>query len=151
MGGLMSREKGKRAEREIVKSLQPIVTELYEAVGREAPVIERNLMQSHKGGYDIEGLDWLAPEVKHHEQLAVDTWWEQATRQATSKGPNSFGEARIPVLFFRKNNAKWRVRMYASLGVGENLRMTGIPADISMDHFLQWFRHTLKHRLDRGL
>lgn len=141
MGGLMSRNKGKRAEREIVKLLQPIVTKEYMDAGLEAPELERNLMQSHKGGYDIEGLDWMAPEVKHHETLAVNSWWEQTLEQAAAK-------SREPVLFYRQNNAKWKVRMIGFLpieahGVVGQQRLR-LPVDIAIDHYLIWFQQRVK-------
>lgn len=135
MGGLMSRNKGKRAEREIVKLLQPIVAEEYAAKGLEVPELERNLMQSHKGGYDIVGLDWMAPEVKHHAELAVNSWWDQTVRQAVAKG-------REPVLFYRQNNAKWKVRMNVVAPV-DSMRIQ-LPADILLDHFLVWFRYRVR-------
>ena len=77
MSGGFSREKGKRAEREVVKLLQPVVTKVYQEAGKEIPLLERNLMQSHKGGHDIVGLEWMALEVKHHETLQISQWWEQ--------------------------------------------------------------------------
>jgi hypothetical protein len=135
MGGLMSRNKGKRAEREVVKLLQPILTEEYERKGLEAPELERNLLQSHKGGYDIAGLDWMAPEVKHHETLAVNTWWDQTIRQALAK-------EREPILFYRQNNAKWKVRMNV-VAMVDTMKIQ-LPADISLDHFLVWFRYRVR-------
>lgn len=135
MGGLMSRNKGKRAERDIVKLLQPILAEEYAAKGLEVPELERNLMQSHKGGYDIVGLDWMAPEVKHHETLAINSWWDQTIRQALAK-------EREPVLFFRQNNAKWQVRMDVIVPV-DTMRIQ-MPANISIDHFLTWFRYRIR-------
>ena len=74
MAGLMSRNKGKRGEREVVKLLQPVVNEVYESLGLEPPLLERNLMQSHKGGCDLAGLDWLALEVKYQEQQQMTSW-----------------------------------------------------------------------------
>lgn len=127
---LMGLNKGKRAEREVVKLLQPVVSEVCTALKREIILLERNLMQSHRGGYDIVGLDWMALEVKHHEQLAPEQWWKQALRQA-----KAFQE---PVLFYRKNNVKFRVRMKGSLwhGVIEH----ECPVDISVDDFLNYFK-----------
>lgn len=137
MGGLTSRNKGKRAEREVVKILQPVVNEVYEGLGIEAPELERNLMQSHKGGYDLVGLDWLALEVKHQEQYHLEKWWEQCERQA-----KPYQE---PILFYRKNNVKWRIRMWAR--VLTYSKVVEVLVDISVEDFLDYFRESLHNRL----
>lgn len=133
MAGKSSQDKGKRAEREIVKILQPVVTKVYLAAGKEPISLERNLMQSHKGGYDIEGLDWMAPEVKHHETLQVNSWWQQTVRQA--------GVDRTPVLFYRQSRKSWSVRIRVSLPLARS-RIT-MPGDISVEAFLIWFEKRL--------
>lgn len=127
---IMGQNKGKRAEREVVRLLQPVVNEVCEALGREVIMLERNLMQSHKGGYDIVGLDWLALEVKHREQFAIEDWWKQTVRQARGR--------QEPVLFYRRNKVKFRVRMRGSLwhGVIEH----ECPVDIAVEDFLGYFK-----------
>jgi hypothetical protein len=80
--GLMGLNKGKRAEREIVGLLQPVVNAVYAAAGITPPLLQRNTLQSDRGGYDIVGLDWFAPEVKRCETLSLRTWWEQCKGQA---------------------------------------------------------------------
>ena len=100
MSGLYSRNRGKRGEREVIKLIQPVVNEVYQSLGKEPPELERNLMQSHKGGCDLAGLDWLSLEVKYQEAENMTSWWEQTKRQA--------GKEREAVLFYRKNHAKWR-------------------------------------------
>lgn len=137
MGGLMRMNKGKRAEREVVKLLQPVVTEVYLSLGLEAPVIERNLMQAHRGGCDLAGLDWLALEVKHQEAEQMASWWDQCKRQA--------GTNREAVLFYRRNNVKWRVRMFGHLCVGGS--RVRCPVDISVDAFLAYLRVRLMAEL----
>lgn len=133
MAGKSSLDKGKRAEREIVKLLQPVVTKVYQAAGKEVISLERNLMQSHKGGYDIAGLDWLAPEVKHHETLQVSRWWSQTVMQA--------GKDRVPVLFYRQSRRAWSVRIRVSLPLAKSRITT--PGDISMAAFIIWFERRL--------
>lgn len=128
MSGLRSRNKGKRAEREVVKLIQPVVTEVYQGRGIEVPALERNLMQSHKGGYDVVGLDWLALEVKHHEQMSLTTWWRQTLNQ-TQPGQE-------PVLFYRKNRVPWRVRMMGHLVAGRGRVLA--PVDIEVSDFLSY-------------
>jgi hypothetical protein len=143
----MSRDKGKRAEREIVKLLQPVVIAVWNELGREgaAPTLERNLMQSHKGGHDLIGLDWLALEVKHREQFVLASWWRQAKTQAEE------AEAKLhrpvePVLFYRRNNIPWRVVMFGYLDSGSAGRVR-CPVDITPDAFLAWFRLRLAQEL----
>lgn len=143
----MSRNKGQRAEREIVKLLQPVVIAVWNELGREgaAPALERNLMQSHKGGHDLIGLDWLALEVKHQEQFVLSSWWRQAKTQAEE------AEAKIhrpvePVLFYRRNNIPWRVVMFGYLDAGSAGRVR-CPVDITPDAFLAWFRLRLAQEL----
>ena len=140
MGGAMSRNKGQRAEREVVKLLQPVVIEVWNELGREgaAPSLERNLMQAHKGGHDLLGLDWLAIEVKHQEQFALASWWQQAKDQADRASQASFDPVE-PVLFYRKNNVPWRVVMFGYLGVNGSKRVR-CPVDITPEAFLVWFR-----------
>lgn len=82
MGGLMSRNKGQRGEREVIALLQPTVDRLYVQAGYPTPILARNLSQSREGGFDIAGLEWLAIEVKYQENENVKGWWEQACRQA---------------------------------------------------------------------
>ena len=137
MAGVRSQNKGKRAEREVVKLLQPVVNEVYESVGLEPPELQRNLMQSHKGGYDLAGLDWLALEVKHQETFQLTAWWEQTKRQA--------GTQREGILFYRRNNIKFRVRMFAYLVAGG--QRVRCPVDIEVEAFLAYLRIRLLKEL----
>jgi len=139
MAGKSSLDKGKRAEREIVKLLQPVVTRVYQAAGKELISLERNLTQSHKGGYDIAGLDWLAPEVKHHETLQVSSWWLQTVRQA--------GKDRVPVLFYRQSRRAWSVRLRVSLKLSKSV--ITMPGEISMEAFIIWFEKRLTEEVMR--
>lgn len=137
MSGKMSQNKGKRGEREIINLLQPIVDKiyaLYPSLGA-APFLQRNTLQSDRGGFDIVGLDWFAPEVKFQEALSVNSWWKQTAAQAVGK--------QEPVLFYRQSRKAWRVvmRMYAQTDeVGERFFAR---AEISIDHFLLYFEYRL--------
>lgn len=93
-----SREKGKRGEREVAKIIQKVLDEIY---GENAPRIQRNTLQSDKGGFDLVGLEDFAIEVKRHEKLNLKSWWKQTVRQA--------GEDKFPVLFYRQNNTPWNI------------------------------------------
>lgn len=148
MSGSFARDKGQRAERQVVKMLQPVVDWVYGEHGIEAPMLERNLMQSHKGGHDIVGLDWLALEVKHHETLAVEQWWEQTKAQAEKAG-KAAGRMVEPVLLYKQNRTKWRVRLFGVLKAGRN--EVRCPVEVSEEAFLVWFHHSLDHELrNRG-
>lgn len=133
MAGLHSRNKGKKGEREVVGILQPTVDDVYRSCGLLPPVLQRNQNQSHLGGCDIIGLDWLAVEVKLDKSLAVDTWWEQTLRQC--------GQQQSPVLFFRRDNVKWRVRSFVTMQSG-GVWLT-MPAVLSVEDWMRWFRARL--------
>lgn len=93
------RNKGKRGEHEAIRMLQSVVEIAYAHVGIEPPVLERNLTQTRGGGYDIDGLDFLAIEVKRVEVLALNRWWGQCVRQT--------GEGQTPFLMWRQNRKPW--------------------------------------------
>lgn len=143
----MSRNKGQRAEREVVKLLQPVVIAAWNEVGRDgpAPSLERNLMQAHKGGHDLLGLDWIAIEVKHQEQFAVASWWQQTKAQAAKASQHSVVQVE-PVLFYRKNNVQWRVIMRGYLDVQGGGRVR-CPVSVAVEAFLVWFKLRLEKEL----
>lgn len=148
MSGMMSKQKGKRGEREVVKLLQVVVDMVYNAYGLEPPQLERNLMQSHKGGYDVVGLEWMALEVKFHESEQIQKWWEQTIRQA--------GPGQEPVLFYRKSRAQWKVVMNGKLSHTTGLTSINVlcPVVINLNAFLEYFQLRieleLKDNLERG-
>lgn len=136
MSGKMALNKGKRGEREVIKVLQPIVDEVYAKHELEAPILQRNTLQSDRGGFDIVGLEWMALEVKFQEQLSVNTWWKQTLRQAR---PNQ-----LPVLFYRKSRMKWNVvtTLYYPNAIGAEPVMT--EATVSLESFLEYFKRRLE-------
>jgi hypothetical protein len=141
--------KGKRSEREVIKLLQPIVDKLYTELYGEPPVLQRNTIQSDRGGFDIVGLDWLALEVKHCETFNLNAWWKQALEQAGTK--------KEPVLIYKRNNVEWRIRMYCTLCVHSS-RFTGVSigdmkacADIDLKTFLFWFSQRLAHEIKQAI
>lgn len=134
----MSRDKGQRAEREVIKLLQPIVDRVYGAKGLEPPTLERNLQQAASGGYDIKGLEWLALEVKRCEQLNLNKWWEQTVRQACGN--------KIPVLFYRQNRKAWRVRVEGRLPLHKDDFVAAI-VDIGLEEFLVYLYHLIEQKI----
>jgi hypothetical protein len=135
-------QKGKRCERAVVGLLQPIVDTVYMEAGyseENTPKLERNLMQSMKGGHDIVGLEWMALEVKCQETLHLKDWWSQAKRQA---GPNM-----LPILIYKQNRVKWRVVMFGVLQSDKS--RVKCPVDIALETFLVWFKLHLQNQLPK--
>lgn len=140
MGGKMSRDKGKRGEREICKLLQPVVNEIYAEFDLEPPVLKRNTLQSDGGGCDLAGLLWLAIEVKYQETIALSQWWKQTLAQASPE--------QTPILFYRRNSTKWKVMMFGMLG--RPSQAVTAPVVVDPEFFLQWFRARLVEELSHG-
>jgi len=154
----MARSKGQRGEREIVALLQAVVNEVYTAYNRkvistteselvqyrtlEVPLLQRNTIQSDRGGYDIVGLDWLAPEVKRCETYQLSTWWQQCRAQAKPH--------QTPVLFYRRNNVPWRVRMIGKLPIAQG-RAVRVVVDIAIGAFMLYLRERLVDELKKGV
>lgn len=137
--GISIRGKGQRAERAAIKILKPIVDKVYTMAKLEPPLLERNQQQSNKGGYDIIGIDWMALEIKHQEQYSLNTWWKQTWRQTM---PGQY-----PVLMYKKNHVKFRIRMVGLLPLQHGAQATRALVDISLEDFLVWFEAELKERV----
>lgn len=131
MGGLRSRNKGKRGEQEVVRLLQPIVDSVYARRGLEVPRLQRNQLQSDGGGFDVVGLEWLALEIKHHTKAHVAMWWKQTISQA-KKG-------QVPLLLWRCTGARtWSAMLWANIGCG-----VWAPVTVGEAEFLVWFGKAL--------
>ena len=128
-----NRNKGHDGEREVIKILAPLVTEV---MGESS--LRRNLNQTRQGGHDICGLEHLAIEVKRCETLEVEKWWKQTLRQAEEAG------GAIPVLMYRQNRKAWNVVMIGRVG-NMLCRVT-----VSMETFGVWLMGDLKDRVMRG-
>lgn len=133
--GKMGLMKGKRAEREVIKLLTPVLEKVYAEAGIEdIPMLQRNTLQSDKGGYDIVGLDWLAIEVKHQESLAVNLWWKQTIDQAKT--------GQQATLFYRKNNVKWQVVVMTFICTGDGYMP--IRSTLKVEDYLKYFERRLR-------
>ncbi len=62
MSGRFSIQKGKRGERDVAKLLNPILERVCSNHEIPAWKLARNLTQTQKGGFDLDGLDWIAIE-----------------------------------------------------------------------------------------
>lgn len=134
---LNARSKGQRGEREIIDLLQPHVDEVSGYNQVTPPLLQRNQMQTHRGGYDIVGLPMFAFEVKRVETSQdgqIASWWKQCVGQATS------GEE--PVLFFRRNGAKWKVMLFTRLDLDARRRYK-VPSIVDIDHFIFYMKNRL--------
>lgn len=138
-------DKGKRAEREVATMLRAVVEDVFgEGNADVAWRVERNLMQSRMGGYDVSGIPWLAVEVKHHAKVAnVATWWQQTVRQA--------GEGQIPALFYKGNNIKMRVRTIGYVGDGTVPARVWAVIDLTVEEFMAYVKKRLEHDLECAL
>lgn len=141
--GSFAKQKGKRGEREAVKFLQPHIDDVYKAAGitdDNIPKLFRNQNQSFEGGYDIDGLSWLALEIKRQETLCINQWWDQTISQAS--------QGQYPVLMFKQNRQKWRFMTYGAIHVGGN-KMHIARVELSQDDFITWFKLRLEEELLR--
>ena len=97
--GRMSRDKGAKAERELLKLL-----------GDELGVLlQRNIQQTRAGGADCLELKGFAVEIKRQERLSRPAWWMQACEQGQRVGSE-------PILFYRRNREAWSALIHTADG-----------------------------------
>ena len=151
----MARDKGKRGERAVIDWLQPIVDEVYTSCGLKPVLLQRNTIQSDRGGSDLVGLPWLSAEVKNVENDSpglLAEWWNQTEAQARQWAQP--GKRLMPVLFYMRNRRPIRVRMrgilFDSESEGEAREAwANALVDVSAEDFENYFRQRLKHELQR--
>lgn len=135
--GKLSRNKGNEAERQVIKLLQPLVDDAYRVMRESGykvgtvPQLQRNTLQSDKGGFDIAGLPWTAIEVKDHKVLAVPEWWRQCTAQAEKAQAE-------PILIYRRTGGAWHFRVNCKLNISDE-HSFACYADIGWVEFAHWF------------
>lgn len=89
-----SREKGRQGEKQVIAICD-------EFLGVH---LHRNLMQTAQGGFDLEGLETWAPEVKFYKTATYkqrQSWWNQAVDQCPKD--------REPCVWFKSNQQPWQV------------------------------------------
>ena len=131
------RAKGQNGEREAIRLLVDWATPVTDSLGLPPVDLTRNLEQTRGGGYDLTGIDWLAVEVKRHENLQVSQWWKQAVKQAQ--------DHQTPFLMYRQNRTPWRFRLRASVyHIG---RLGHYTVDMALPDAQLWFQTELWVRL----
>lgn len=143
----MARNKGKRGERMVIDWLQPIVDEICLDLNIKQVLLQRNTVQSDRGGSDIVGLPWLAAEVKNCESNGpanLDKWWEQTIKQAHEWADHTITPT--PVLFYTSNHRPIRVRMMGAIAAPEDNRIAWVYSmvDVSAEDFERYFRSRTK-------
>lgn len=135
--GKFARGKGARGEREVIKELQAIINLVSAKVGVLPVQIQRNSMQSDKGGQDLHGLQGhYSFEVKFCEKDNVPQWFAQCLRQ-TRKGE-------VSVLLYRAVRTPWKVKMRAYLSSPKGDSSTECDVDITFDDFKRWFQDSFE-------
>lgn len=151
--GSLSIQKGKRAERSVASALNPILERLVALVGCDPVKLKRNLAQTQQGGFDLEGLPWIAIEIKHHKQVSLPSWWRQCCQQAgcDELGNPIVGRSfREPVLIWKQHGGKWNVRMIGRLEIEPGRRLRAV-VDVSWDAFLLWFEKRAEVELRKAV
>lgn len=137
--GRASRKKGARGERDVIQMLEPVLERVYKQLLHDnpelplgvVPRLQRNALQADGGGSDIAGLEWLALEVKNQETPQLPRWWKQCVEQARPE--------QTPVLFYKKNNTPWRVRMQVRITVQDYLPVWAPVVDMDAPSWLAYF------------
>ena len=131
MAGSMSRNKGARGEREVIALLQPVVNKVCDAHGKVRLELKRNFHQRFQPAqYDLDGLPWMAIEIKRCENLSgLGSWWAQVKR-ATRPG-------QVPVLIYRQNHGQWQVRTRLPVRVGS--KVVRLTINLAFADWLVWF------------
>lgn len=126
-----ARAKGKAGEREAADVLTGYIGHLFIAAGHPVPELSRNLQQTREGGYDIDGLPWLAIEVKRVESEFQPAWWAQVMK---ARRP---GQA--AVVMYRRNLRPWRFRVTVWTLVSTDLSKGCLLAvDMAAAEFKAW-------------
>jgi len=154
----MSKTKGQNGEYEVIRMLQAVIDGVARELsgGKDGEVsgvqLKRNLEQVRAGGADVSGMRWIEVEVKRRETLSVKEWWQQVVKASEESQKrlesDGVGEKVWPVLVYRKNREAWSVRMLCGVKVGE--KWYYVPAVVTVETFLWWFRQKLLERMAEG-
>jgi len=147
--GASQRRKGAAGERELQKVLTASMKRwATKRLSPEAQVVfgcmftlDRNLQQSIRGGYDLQGIPTLAVECKRREQLSLPSWWKQTLRQAEAAG-------KTPVLAYRRSREQWQYLVPYTPCHGEMRKLRKMEEPVSAcnaEAFEVWLHTHLDH------
>lgn len=139
--GKMQMNKGKGGEREVVALFRDLnIAAGYKAIGSTGASVPvgRNHAQAERGGHDIVGVAFFAPEVKRVKDRPgngqLKRWWTQACEQADVA-------CREPLVVYRANHQPWRVLVWSRLcGVDDRWVM----GDFHWDDFAGYYLRRVK-------
>lgn len=138
--------KGKTGEREVADTMNYCVFLAMQELGysreeclKGMSTIQRNQIQTAIGGSDLTGCFGLSIEIKRQENLDISTWWKQC--EASAKKDNE-----IPVLIYRQNKQKWRVRTYVWVPLPNGHQMQTV-GEFDWTTFKIWFQAWVKASL----
>lgn len=140
MSGRRSRNKGARGEREAIALLQPVIDRVCERTGEIRFELKRDYRQRFEGKrYDLIGLPWFAFEIKRVENLSgMGGWWRQVMDAAD--------DGQIPVLMYRQNHRKWKVRTRLPIRVVKGGTAVRVTMDIRIEDFLVFMEQFLLNK-----
>lgn len=143
------RNKGFNAEREVVTMLNDVITKVIAGQAWEGDVvngalkcIQRNQQQSAVGGSDLNGVFGLAIEIKRHETLHINQWWQQCTEAAKRNDEH-------PVLLFRQSHQKWVCVTNGHLPLPGG-RMGSARVQFGEEDFKIWFYQWVYYKMVAG-
>lgn len=126
MSGL-SRSKGARAERELIRLISERMPELD---------LSRNLTQYQRSGEaDVLGLDPFAIECKRYKHARdgdIASWWRETVTQAEAV-------QRVPLLAYRADRQRWRFVMQLSYAVDEQTSYVDHSVDLTVTLYEEGF------------
>jgi hypothetical protein len=128
------KSKGASGEREAAAILEQWGIELGYVLD-----ISRNLEQTRGGGYDLDGVEGLAIEIKRVESNSINSWWKQTLGQAEKKNE-------VPFLMHRKNRQPWsfRVRSRVAMDCEGRWELVVMDIDLTLDQGKLWFQAYLR-------
>lgn len=143
MSGRYSRNKGQRGEREVISMLQPVIDKVCEDLGIVTFQLKRNLHQRYKQKeYDVDGVPWMALEVKFQEdQSGIGSWWRQV-KAACRPG-------QVPVLIYRQKNRPWMVRTRVGIDAGNGVHVKIVVSMLAAD-WLVWFEYRFRSDFEKN-
>ena len=123
--GSSQRNKGKTAEVEVYHWLNKTVS----TVVGTGKWFQRNQNQTASSGSDLSNPFQLSIEIKRHETLSINSWWDQCLRSAKA-------ESGVPVLLYRQSRQPWRAVVNLTDFYDNTYTVT-----MSADNFETWLRN----------